>query len=65
MRFNSWLFQPVSFISAHRNDDLSASLRSFCNDLKAKEPQSDRKRKKNTKKEDKAAVDVLHIIADP
>ncbi|KAL7114392.1 hypothetical protein ABFS83_04G115200 [Erythranthe nasuta] len=51
-------------LSAHRNDHLSASLRSFCNDLKAKEPQSDRKRKKNTKKEDKAAADVLHI-ADP
>lgn len=48
-------------LSAHRNDHLSASLRSFCNDLKAKEPQSDRKRKKITKKEDKAARDVLHI----
>ncbi|PIN15817.1 hypothetical protein CDL12_11536 [Handroanthus impetiginosus] len=51
-------------LSAHRNDHLAASLRSFCNDLKAKEPQSERKRKKNPKNEDKAAVEVLHI-ADP
>ncbi|XP_047951582.1 protein MHF1 homolog isoform X2 [Salvia hispanica] len=48
-------------LSAHRNDHLSASLRSFSNNLKAKEPQSDRKRKKITKKEDKAAKEVLHI----
>ncbi|KAL0464037.1 UNVERIFIED_CONTAM: protein MHF1 [Sesamum latifolium] len=51
-------------LSAHRNDHLAASLRSFSNDLKAKEPQSERKRKKNPKKENKAAEDVLHI-ADP
>ncbi|KAL1562868.1 MHF histone-fold complex component [Salvia divinorum] len=48
-------------LSAHRNDHLSASLRSFSNNLKAKEPQSDRKRKKITKKEDTAAKEVLHI----
>ncbi|KAK6127835.1 hypothetical protein DH2020_038404 [Rehmannia glutinosa] len=51
-------------LSAHRNDHLSSLLRSFSNDLKAKEPQSERKRKKNTKKEDKAVADVLHIV-DP
>ncbi|KAK4488925.1 hypothetical protein RD792_004715 [Penstemon davidsonii] len=51
-------------LAAHRNDHLAGSLRSFRNDLKTKEPQSDRKRKKNLTKEDKAAVDVLHI-ADP
>ncbi|KAL2234511.1 centromere protein S isoform X1 [Sesamum indicum] len=51
-------------LSAHRNDHLAASLRSFSNDLKAKEPQSERKRKKNPKKENKAAEDVLPI-ADP
>ncbi|KAL3617626.1 MHF histone-fold complex component [Castilleja foliolosa] len=51
-------------LCAHRNDHLSALLRSFSNDIKAKEPQSDRKRKKTTKKEDKAVTDVLYI-ADP
>ncbi|KAA8542051.1 hypothetical protein F0562_023203 [Nyssa sinensis] len=47
-------------LSAHRNKHLATSLRSFCNDLKAKEPQSDRKRKKGSKKEGKAAA-VIHI----
>ncbi|CAN7006460.1 unnamed protein product [Brassica rapa subsp. trilocularis] len=43
-------------LSAHRNDNLAASLRSLCNELKAKEPQSERKRKKvSTKKDDKAS----------
>ncbi|GFP89426.1 centromere protein s [Phtheirospermum japonicum] len=51
-------------LSAHRNDHLSALLRSFSNDIKAKEPQSDRKRKKTTKKEEKAVTEVL-FIADP
>jgi centromere protein S len=37
---------------------LAASLRSFCNDLNAKEPPSDRKRKKNIRKADKDATDV-------
>ncbi|KAL0397202.1 UNVERIFIED_CONTAM: protein MHF1 [Sesamum calycinum] len=63
-RFHLILLPLLTFFTAHRNDNLAASLRSFCNDLKAKEPQSDRKRKKNTKKENKAAEDVLHI-ADP
>ncbi|XP_051119210.1 protein MHF1 homolog [Andrographis paniculata] len=53
-------------LSAHRNEHLAASLRSFSNDLKAaKEPQSEKKRKKNQRKEDKdASADVLHIT-DP
>ncbi|KAL8497385.1 hypothetical protein ACS0TY_020903 [Phlomoides rotata] len=40
-------------LSAHRNDHLAASLRLFCNELKAKEPQSERKRKKVTKREER------------
>lgn len=60
-RPNDGLMNLLELLSAHRNDHLSASLRSFSNDLKTKEPQSDRKRKKITKKEDKAAKDVLHI----
>lgn len=45
------------YFAAHRNDNLAASLRSLCNELKAKEPQSERKRKKvvSTKKDDKAS----------
>ena len=44
------------YLAAHRNDNLAASLRSLCNELKAKEPQSERKRKKvSTKKDDKAS----------
>lgn len=46
----------VYIFAAHRNDNLAASLRSLCNELKAKEPQSERKRKKvSTKKDDKAS----------
>ncbi|KAK9278019.1 hypothetical protein L1049_027576 [Liquidambar formosana] len=48
-------------LSAHRNEHLATTLRSFCNDLKAKEPQSDRKRKKATRKEDKATTSVVHV----
>ncbi|KAK3006021.1 hypothetical protein RJ639_016103 [Escallonia herrerae] len=51
-------------LSAHRNEHLAASLRSFCNDLKAKEPRSERKRKKFSRKEDKAGPSVLQIL-DP
>ena len=51
----SYMFYFLEF-SAHRNDNLAASLRSLCNELKAKEPQSERKRKKvSTKKDDKAS----------
>lgn len=43
-------------LAAHRNDNLAASLRLLCNELKAKAPQSERKRKKgSTRKEDKAS----------
>ncbi|KAF3546807.1 hypothetical protein DY000_02001544 [Brassica cretica] len=46
----------IAEVEAHRNDNLAASLRSLCNELKAKEPQSERKRKKvSTKKDDKAS----------
>ncbi|KAH7578510.1 hypothetical protein ACOSP7_000187 [Xanthoceras sorbifolium] len=48
-------------LSAHRNEHLASSLRSFNDDLKAKEPQSERKRKKTSKKEDKATTSVVHI----
>ncbi|GMQ09520.1 hypothetical protein CsSME_00052863 [Camellia sinensis var. sinensis] len=48
-------------LSAHRNEHLATPLRSFRDDLKAKEPQSERKRKKGSKKEDKAAPSVIHI----
>ncbi|XP_048422494.1 protein MHF1 homolog isoform X1 [Pyrus x bretschneideri] len=48
-------------LSAHRNEHLATLLRSFCNDLKAKEPQSERKRKKSSKREDQATTSVVHI----
>ncbi|GMN60476.1 hypothetical protein TIFTF001_029581 [Ficus carica] len=43
-------------LAAHRNEHLAVSLRSCSNELKAKEPQSERKRKKASKKEDKLRV---------
>ncbi|KAL6319410.1 hypothetical protein AAG906_014085 [Vitis piasezkii] len=48
-------------LSAHRNKHLASSLRSFCNDLKAKEIPSERKRKKASRKGDKASTSVVHI----
>jgi centromere protein S len=48
-------------VSAHRNEHLTALLRSFCNDLKEKEPQSERKRRKTSKKEDKATTSAVNI----
>ncbi|XP_068309044.1 protein MHF1 homolog [Pyrus communis] len=48
-------------LSVHRNEHLATLLRSFCNDLKAKEPQSQRKRKKSSKREDQATTSVVHI----
>ncbi|KAM3704350.1 hypothetical protein ACB098_04G168300 [Castanea mollissima] len=48
-------------LSAHRNEHLATSLRSLCDDLKAKEPQSERKRKKTPRKENKATTSVVHI----
>lgn len=49
-------------LAAHRNENLSQSLRTFCNNLKAKEPQSERKRKKAPRKEDKATSSALEIV---
>lgn len=52
-------------LCAHRNGHLSDSLRSFRDELKAKEPQSEKKRKKILKKDEKVAPsDVVHIV-DP
>ncbi|PON67223.1 Kinetochore component CENP-S [Parasponia andersonii] len=52
-------------LSAHRNEHLATSLRSLGDDLKAKEPQSERKRKKASKKEDKlkASTSVLDDLS--
>ncbi|XP_076942662.1 protein MHF1 homolog [Bidens hawaiensis] len=48
-------------LSAHRNKHLAEALRSFSHNLKAKEPQSEKNRKKSSNKEDKAFNSVLHI----
>ncbi|KAB2072979.1 hypothetical protein ES319_A07G053600v1 [Gossypium barbadense] len=48
-------------VSAHRNEHLAASLRSYSDELKAKEPQSDRKRKKVPRKEDKGIDRMVNI----
>ncbi|KAL6011777.1 MHF histone-fold complex component [Asimina triloba] len=49
-------------LAAHRNEHLAASLRSFSNEVKMKEAQNERKRKKPLKNKDKAAaVDVMDI----
>ncbi|RDX80488.1 Protein MHF1-like protein, partial [Mucuna pruriens] len=40
-------------LCAHRNEHLSGLLRTFSNDLKTKDPPSERKRKKEAKKYDK------------
>ncbi|XP_050378125.1 protein MHF1 homolog [Argentina anserina] len=48
-------------LCAHRNEHLAAMLRSYRDDLKAKEPQSDRKRKKASKKDDRPPEDIVHI----
>ncbi|OVA17370.1 hypothetical protein BVC80_1837g180 [Macleaya cordata] len=47
-------------LSAHRNEHMASSLRSFSHELKGKEPQSERKRKKASKKEDKATSGVIN-----
>jgi len=57
--FDNLAFSNV--VSAHRNENLALSLRAFCNDLKAKEPQSERKRKKASRKEDKATTSAIQI----
>ncbi|MED6169357.1 MHF histone-fold complex component [Stylosanthes scabra] len=50
-------------LSAHRNEHMSSYLRTFSNDLKAKDPPSDRKRKKETKKNDKNTHLVQEVDA--
>ncbi|TKY73711.1 Centromere protein S [Spatholobus suberectus] len=45
-----------AILCAHRNEHLSGLLRTFSNDLKAKDPQSERKRKKEAKKNDKGTA---------
>ncbi|XP_074317144.1 protein MHF1 homolog [Silene latifolia] len=49
-------------LAAHRNENLSLSLRTFCNDLKAKEPQTEKKRKKAPRKEDRATTSAFQTI---
>lgn len=52
-------------LAAHRNDNLAASMRLLCNELKAKAPQSERKRKKGSaRKEDKASSSNAVRITD-
>ncbi|CAI9283704.1 unnamed protein product [Lactuca saligna] len=48
-------------ISAHRNTHLADLLRSFSYNLKAKEPQSEKKRKKSSSKESKGLPSVLNL----
>ncbi|KAH1131426.1 hypothetical protein J1N35_002804 [Gossypium stocksii] len=48
-------------VSAHRNEHLAASLRAYSDELKAKEPQSERKRKKVPRKEDKGIDGMVNI----
>ncbi|KAK9668979.1 hypothetical protein RND81_13G100600 [Saponaria officinalis] len=50
-------------LAAHRNESLGLSLRTFCNDLKAKEPQTEKKRKKSLRKEDRATTSAF-LTAD-
>ncbi|GAB4845795.1 MHF histone-fold complex component [Ancistrocladus abbreviatus] len=51
-------------LSAHRNESLAIALRCFCNDLKAKEPQSEKKRRKASRKEDKATSSAAPAAAN-
>ncbi|KAK4845157.1 hypothetical protein QYF36_001671 [Acer negundo] len=48
-------------LAAHRNEHVASTLRSFYDDLKAKEPQSERKRKKASKNKDKATTSAVHF----
>ncbi|GAB2272021.1 MHF histone-fold complex component [Dionaea muscipula] len=48
-------------IAAHRNETLASSLRSFSNNLKAKEPQCEKRRRKTSRKEDKATPSATHV----
>ncbi|KAK8586537.1 hypothetical protein V6N13_010127 [Hibiscus sabdariffa] len=48
-------------VSVHRNEHLAATLRSFSDELKAKERQPERKRKKVPRKDDKAIDGIVPI----
>ncbi|KAK6924602.1 CENP-S/Mhf1 [Dillenia turbinata] len=48
-------------LAAHRNEHLAVSLRTFYNDLKSKEPQSEKKCKNAKRKKDKATTSILPI----
>ncbi|XP_077212122.1 histone superfamily protein [Tasmannia lanceolata] len=48
-------------LSAHRNEHVASLLRSFSDEMKGKEPQTERKRKKTSKKEEKTISDVMDI----
>ncbi|EPS62174.1 hypothetical protein M569_12619, partial [Genlisea aurea] len=48
-------------LSAHRNEHLTSMLRSFSNDLKAKEPPCERKRKKKKNPKNGGEEDVVQI----
>ncbi|KAJ4974215.1 hypothetical protein NE237_007389 [Protea cynaroides] len=50
-------------LCAHRNELLASSLRSFCNELKGEEPQTERKWKKASRKNDKASSASLWMFS--
>ncbi|XP_047306990.1 protein MHF1 homolog isoform X2 [Impatiens glandulifera] len=51
-------------LTAHRNEHLVTLLRSFSNDLKAKEALSDRKRKKTVKRDGKVTSGIIIDLPD-
>ncbi|GAA0145066.1 neuropeptide [Lithospermum erythrorhizon] len=48
-------------LSVHRNEHLASTMRSFRNDLKAKEPKSEKKRRKKAKTDNLFAADVPEV----
>ncbi|XP_018720666.2 protein MHF1 homolog isoform X1 [Eucalyptus grandis] len=60
-RFFQLLVLIYCRVAAHRNEHLAVSLRSFCDELKLKEPQSLKKRKRLPAKEAKATTSAVHI----
>ncbi|XP_058092933.1 protein MHF1 homolog [Magnolia sinica] len=48
-------------LSAHRNEHVATSLRSFADEMKGKEPQNDKKRKKSSKKKETVIPDQVDI----
>ncbi|KAK4726676.1 hypothetical protein R3W88_031593 [Solanum pinnatisectum] len=53
------LFSEFMLVNICNNSNLAASLRSFCNDLKTKEPNLERKRKKNPRRDGGVAPYLL------